>query len=150
MGGNDSLVGGDAADLLDGGDGDDLLIGGEGADLLIGGEGQNTYDLTDIDNAEDTVVLDQSALAGLDPDAIIGFGSEDVVDLTELVSIGPGDNVADYVRLNPGNSTQLQVDADGTAGSDDWVTVATFDVPQTPSTIKILYEDDGSDNSGTV
>ena len=91
-----------------------------------------------------------ASVAGLDPDAIIGFGSEDVVDLTELVSIGPGDNVADYVRLNPGNSTQLQVDADGTAGSEDWVTVATFDVPQTPSTIKILYEDDGSDNSGTV
>ncbi|SEB75124.1 VCBS repeat-containing protein [Nitratireductor aquibiodomus] len=151
--GNDSgstLLGMGGDDALIGGDGDDLLIGGEGADLLIGGEGQNTYDLTDIDNAEDTVVLDQSALAGLDPDAIIGFGSEDVVDLTELVSIGPGDNVADYVRLNPGNSTQLQVDADGTAGSEDWVTVATFDVPQTPSTIKILYEDDGSDNSGTV
>ncbi|WP_292899053.1 beta strand repeat-containing protein, partial [Nitratireductor sp.] len=151
--GNDSgstLLGMGGDDALIGGAGDDELIGGEGADLLIGGEGQDTYLLADIDDAEDTVVIDQSALAALDPDAIIGFGSEDVVDLTELVAIGPGENVADYVRLNPGNTTELQVDADGTAGSENWVTVATFDVPQTPSTIKILYEDDGSDNSGTV
>ncbi|MAS12744.1 MAG: hypothetical protein CMH69_05530, partial [Nitratireductor sp.] len=148
--GGSTLLGMGGNDVLVGGVGDDELIGGEGADLLIGGEGRDTYVLTDIDNAEDTVVIDQSALAALDPDAIIGFGSEDVVDLTELVAVGPGENVADYVRLNPGNSAQLQVDADGTAGSEDWVTVATFDVPQTPSTIKILYEDDGSDNSGTV
>ncbi len=152
MGGDDSLVGGDAADLLDGGDGDDLLIGGDGADVLIGGEGQNTYDLTDTDGAIDTVVLDPSALTGMNPDEIIGFSSEDVVDLTELVSLSTtsGENVGDFVRLNPGDGKELQVDADGTAGGDDWVTVATFDVPQTPASIKILYDDDGSDTSGTV
>ncbi|MGI3125431.1 DUF5801 repeats-in-toxin domain-containing protein [Nitratireductor sp. PBL-C9] len=152
MGGDDSLVGGDAADLLDGGEGDDLLIGGDGADVLIGGEGQNTYDLTDTDNAVDTVVLDPSALTGMNPDEIIGFSSEDVVDLTELVSLSTtsGENVGDFVRLNPGDGKELQVDADGTAGGDDWVTVATFDVPQTPASIKILYDDDGSDTSGTV
>ncbi len=152
MGGDDSLVGGDAADLLDGGEGDDLLIGGDGADVLIGGEGQNTYDLTDTDGAIDTVVLDPSALTGMNPDEIIGFSSEDVVDLTELVSLSTtsGENVGDFVRLNPGDGKELQVDADGTAGGDDWVTVATFDVPQTPASIKILYDDDGSDTSGTV
>ncbi|MBN7775103.1 VWA domain-containing protein [Nitratireductor aquimarinus] len=156
MGGDDSLVGGDAADLLDGGEGDDLLIGGDGADVLIGGEGQNTYDLTDTDNAIDKLVLDPSALTGMNLDEIIGFSSEDVVDLTELVSLSTtsGDDVGDFVRLNPGDGievkAELQVDADGTAGGDDWVTVATFDVPHTPASIKILYDDDGTDTLDTV
>ncbi|WP_113152805.1 DUF5801 repeats-in-toxin domain-containing protein [Nitratireductor sp. OM-1] len=151
MGGDDSLVGGDAVDLLDGGEGDDLLIGGDGADVLTGGEGQNTYDLTDTDGAIDTVVLDPSALTGMNPDEIIGFSSEDVVDLSELVSLSttPGDSIGDFVRLNPGDGKELQVDADGTAGGDDWVTVATFDV-QPPASITILYKDDnGSDTSST-
>ncbi|MBN7756657.1 VWA domain-containing protein [Nitratireductor aquimarinus] len=145
------LVGGDAADLLDGGEGDDFLIGGDGADVLIGGEGQNTYDLTDTDGAIDTVVLDPSALTGMNPDEIIGFSSEDVVDISELVSLSttPDDSIGDFVRLNPGDGKELQVDADGTAGGDDWVTVATFDV-QPPASITILYKDDnGSDTSGT-
>ncbi|MBN7763057.1 VCBS domain-containing protein, partial [Nitratireductor aquibiodomus] len=149
---NDQISGGAGDDIINGGGGADLLIGGEGDDLLIGGEGQNTYDLTDTDGAIDTVVLDPSALTGMNPDEIIGFSSEDVVDLTELVSLSTtsGENVGDFVRLNPGDGKELQVDADGTAGGDDWVTVATFDVPQTPASIKILYDDDGSDTSGTV
>ncbi|MDV2967477.1 hypothetical protein RZ532_15920, partial [Nitratireductor aquimarinus] len=145
-----TISGTTGSDYLVGGPDDDLLIGGDGADVLIGGEGQNTYDLTDTDNAVDTVVLDPSALTGMNPDEIIGFSSEDVVDLTELVSLSTGDNIGDFVRLNPGDGKELQVDADGTAGGDDWVTVATFDV-QPPASIKILYEDDnGSDTSGTV
>jgi len=150
--GDDLLAGLAGNDVLYGFGGNDLLIGGEGADTLYGGIGENTYDLTDTDGAIDTVVLDPSALTGMNPDEIIGFSSEDVVDLTELVSLSTtsGENVGDFVRLNPGDGKELQVDADGTAGGDDWVTVATFDVPQTPASIKILYDDDGSDTSGTV
>ncbi|MDV2968896.1 hypothetical protein RZ532_23250, partial [Nitratireductor aquimarinus] len=148
--GDDLLAGLAGNDVLYGFGGNDLLIGGEGADTLYGGIGENTYDLTDTDGAIDTVVLDPSALTGMNPDEIIGFSSEDVVDLTELVSLSTGDNIGDFVRLNPGDGKELQVDADGTAGGDDWVTVATFDV-QPPASIKILYEDDnGSDTSGTV
>ena len=40
--GNDSLIGGQLADLLDGGEGNDALIGGDGADTLIGGIGNDT------------------------------------------------------------------------------------------------------------
>ncbi len=150
--GDDLLAGLAGNDVLYGFGGNDLLIGGEGADTLYGGIGENTYDLTDTDGAIDTVVLDPSALTGMNPDEIIGFSSEDVVDLTELVSLSTtsGENVGDFVRFNPGDGKELQVDADGTAGGDDWVTVATFDVPQTPASIKILYDDDGSDTSGTV
>ncbi|MBN8243045.1 hypothetical protein JF546_08500 [Nitratireductor aquimarinus] len=150
--GDDLLAGLAGNDVLYGFGGNDLPIGGEGADTLYGGIGENTYDLTDTDGAIDTVVLDPSALTGMNPDEIIGFSSEDVVDLTELVSLSTtsGENVGDFVRLNPGDGKELQVDADGTAGGDDWVTVATFDVPQTPASIKILYDDDGSDTSGTV
>ncbi|MBN7761838.1 cadherin-like domain-containing protein [Nitratireductor aquibiodomus] len=149
--GIEGIIGGSGDDALIGDGTDNYLAGGEGADTLYGGIGENTYDLTDTDNAIDKVVLDPSALTGLDPDEIIGFSSEDVVDLTELVSLSttPGDSIGDFVRLNPGDGKELQVDADGTDGGDDWVTVATFDV-QPPASITILYKDDnGSDTSGT-
>lgn len=42
LAGNDTLSGGNLADLLDGGAGDDSLLGGDGNDTLIGGEGNDT------------------------------------------------------------------------------------------------------------
>ncbi|NRG16409.1 hypothetical protein HPQ64_01750, partial [Rhizobiales bacterium] len=145
---DDTLTGDGGDNVLAGGAGSDLLVGGDGADLLIGGSGANTYNLSDTDDAVDTVVIDKSALAGIDPDDIVGYGAEDVVDLTELVSASAGDDVNDYVRLNPGNDQELQVDADGAANGENWVTVATFDV--TPASVNILYDEDGSDKQGTV
>ncbi len=41
LAGNDTLVGGSAADFLYGRDGDDVLLGGAGADLLDGGAGRD-------------------------------------------------------------------------------------------------------------
>ena len=42
-GGNDTLVGGAAADRLDGGDGNDVAVGGPGADQFFGGSGSDTF-----------------------------------------------------------------------------------------------------------
>jgi hypothetical protein len=42
--GNDTLIGGPAADRLYGGDGNDRLVGGEGADSLYGGVGNDSLD----------------------------------------------------------------------------------------------------------
>ncbi|MCR4268053.1 hypothetical protein NUU27_17900, partial [Nitratireductor sp. ZSWI3] len=142
----DTLQGNAGANTLIGLDGDDLLIGGEGADVLIGGTGENTYNLTDTDNAVDTVVIDPAALSNLNPEEIIGFGSEDVVDLTELFTVGAGEDLSDYAQMSGNN---LEVDADGASGPGTWETVAHFDVaPVSP--VNILYNEDGSDEPGTV
>ncbi|GAB5438395.1 CHRD domain-containing protein [Falsiruegeria mediterranea] len=47
LGGNDTLLAGDADDRLEGGDGDDRLDGGLGADTLIGGAGNDLYFLSE-------------------------------------------------------------------------------------------------------
>ncbi|WP_143087934.1 DUF5801 repeats-in-toxin domain-containing protein [Nitratireductor indicus] len=149
--GDDLLAGLAGNDVLYGFGGNDLLIGGEGADTLYGGIGENTYDLTDNDNAVDTVVIDPAALSNLNPEEIIGFGSEDVVDLTELFTVDPNggtnvDQLSDFVRVDGNN---LQVDTDGGANGTNWVTVAHFDVTP-PASVNILYDEDGTDTSGSV
>lgn len=47
LGGNDTIVAGDANDRLEGGDGDDRLDGGLGADTLVGGAGNDLYFLSE-------------------------------------------------------------------------------------------------------
>ncbi|MBO9450061.1 CHRD domain-containing protein [Tropicibacter sp. R16_0] len=47
LGGNDTIVAGEANDRLEGGDGDDRLDGGLGADTLIGGAGNDVYVLNE-------------------------------------------------------------------------------------------------------
>ncbi|EKF20423.1 VWA domain-containing protein, partial [Nitratireductor pacificus] len=144
--GDDVIDGGAGNDIIFGQEGDDLLIGGEGADILYGGTGENTYDLTEAVAAIDTVVIDPAALTNLNPEEIIGFGAEDVVDLTELFTVGSGEDVSDYARMS---GSDLQVDADGASGPGTWETVAQFNVtPVNP--VNILYDDDGTDTPDTV
>lgn len=145
--GNDTITTGSDDDQISGGAGDDILTGGDGADLLIGGSGYNIYNMADSDNAVDTVVLDPSKLSGLDlPDLINDFGSEDVVDLTELFTVQAGEDLSEYAKMN---GSDLQVDADGVTGPQTWKTVAHFDVPPVTS-VKVLYDDDGTDTPGNV
>ncbi|MGB5215371.1 MAG: type I secretion C-terminal target domain-containing protein, partial [Anderseniella sp.] len=154
--GNDNLVGGSDDDVLTGGVGDDTMTGNDGSDLYIDGDGLNSFVLTDADNAIDTVLLTADVLDIGDPtDLISDFGVEDQVDLTELFTVVPTggsdvDNLDDFARLNPADKTELQVDADGGAndGDAEWVTIAAFDVAQT--SVSVIYDDDGSDNSGNV
>ena len=102
-----------------------------------------------VPDGEDVFVLDASALTDADiiEDYIL---SEDTVDLTAIVDVASGDangDVNSYVRLDNG---ELQVDVDGTAGTETWETVATFDT--TVVEVNILYDDAdaGSDQSGNI
>jgi len=73
--GEDSVVGGDAADLLYGNQGDDTLIGSGGSDRLFGGMGDDTITAQ---NSEDDA--DESALrirGGNDTDTIVVGGVVD-------------------------------------------------------------------------
>ncbi|MBN8244123.1 VWA domain-containing protein [Nitratireductor aquimarinus] len=144
--GDDVIDGGAGNDIIFGQEGDDLLTGGEGADILYGGTGKNTYDLTEAVADIDTVVIDSAVLTNLNPEEIIGFGAEDVVDLTELFTVGASEDVSDYARMSGSN---LEVDVDGASGAGSWETVAQFNVtPVNP--VKILYDDDGTDTPDTV
>ena len=68
--GNDTLFGNAGADQLDGGEGDDTLRGGMGSDLLIGGAGTNTLegglgdDTYRLSSGQDTLI--EAANAGTD------------------------------------------------------------------------------------
>ncbi len=50
-GGNDSVYGNEAANLIDTGAGNDFLLGGAGADTLIGGAGNDVYSIRLVDGA---------------------------------------------------------------------------------------------------
>lgn len=48
LGGDDTVTGSAAADVIYGGDGNDIIAGAGGADILIGGNGSNTFDFNSI------------------------------------------------------------------------------------------------------
>ena len=71
--GQDVLVGGDEDDRLEGLEGDDILIGGLGSDSLVGADGADRFVIQEISDS----LLSK-------PDTIIGFSSEDRIDLQAL------------------------------------------------------------------
>jgi len=147
--GNDTLNGGIGADILDGGSGNDILNGGAGADLLAGGAGVDTLNLGAADGVTDTVFFDATAFSGTDTinDFVIGL-SGDVVDLSELFTVGAAEDLADYAQMD---GTSLQVDVDG--GANSFVTIATITgfTDNGTNAVSILYDDNGTDNtSGTI
>ncbi len=108
-GGNDILTGGDGNDILWGGIGNDRLTGGAGNDTLFGGEGRDTF------------VFKEAGVADVDTikDYVFGSGSEDVVDLSDLLSGVTAGNFASKVQaVQQGANALLQVNQSGS-----WVDV---------------------------
>jgi Ca2+-binding RTX toxin-like protein len=116
--GDDSLIGRTGADSLFGNSGADLLDGGAGSDTLTGGSGKDTFvvgadqDLgTDVDHVTDFWV-------GTNPNS-------DVLDLSSVVNMGGGDDIADFVRTwDDGTDTHIEVSQNG---DGVWFEVALFD-----------------------
>ena len=93
----DTLIGGDGNDRLEGLEGDDVLIGGGGSDRLVGADGADRFVLRSVS---------ESTLAA--PDRIVGFASEDRLDLSALgLSI-------DQVQISGSAADGWLVTADGT------------------------------------
>ena len=69
----DRLLGSDSADRLESLEGDDILIGGDGSDQLVGGDGADRFVIE---------AISESTWAA--PDEIVGFSSDDRLDLTAL------------------------------------------------------------------
>jgi Ca2+-binding RTX toxin-like protein len=67
--GNDTLIGGSAADRLDGGTGNDQLTGNLGADTLIGGDGVDRL----VESGNTSFGLSNASLVGFQTDTIFTF-----------------------------------------------------------------------------
>lgn len=118
-GGDDLLIGSQGDDTLLGGEGNDLLRGGPGADFLDGGPGSDRFDFNRLDEVGDRI-------AGF---AAIPGG--DVLDIADLLASstsydgGLGGPLSDFVKIEPaGADGQLQIDADGSVGGPNWITLA--------------------------
>ena len=87
--GEDLLIGSETSDRLEALEGDDFLIGGAGSDQLIGGDGADHFILEMIsDSTWDN------------PDKIIGFSTDDRLDLSSL-NLGTG--AIQLEQLGPGS-----------------------------------------------
>lgn len=85
LAGNDTLTGGAGNDSLRGGLGDDSLNGGLGNDNLDGGLGADTFNLSA--GGVDTVrYLSVSESSGNKTDTFVGFGADDKLDLTGILT----------------------------------------------------------------
>lgn len=125
QGGDDTLIGGSAADTLQGGDGNDLLYGNGGDDLLLGGtgndriwggdgndtmHGEEGHDFLDGGNGNDSVwggvgndtlhggAGNDNIYGGLDSDALYGGAGDDWLE---------GGDGKDRLEGGDGNDTLL-------------------------------------------
>lgn len=129
--GNDTLIGGDAADVLYGGDGDDILRGGAGNDRLLGEEGVDQLfgndgaDRLEGGGGDDLLRGGAGAdylLGGLGSDRVYGDDGDDQLvggEDRDYLYGGLGDDILrggdtrDYLYGNEGNDQLF-----GDAGSD--------------------------------
>lgn len=115
--GNDELIGGDGDDILDGSSGNDILVGGQGNDTMTGGHGADNFLFTSfggLDTITDFTVRGSAAdKIVLAKDLFNGFTGLTVAELFE----------DGFLRTQAGSGvTSLQVDLDGEADDDVFVT----------------------------
>ncbi|MBT8168344.1 cadherin-like domain-containing protein [Falsiruegeria litorea] len=102
-----------------GGNGNDVLIGGAGADTLEGGGGTDVFTITDLGSAD--VILDFE-----EPVGFISPIGIDQIDLTSVVTLTLGEDLADHVGYDNSNgelavdgSLAATVNADGGGFADE-------------------------------
>jgi len=110
-----NLTGNEFAQTLIGNTGANVLEGKGGADILYGNKGNDRFVLSN-----DAVTSPGAA----NIDAIMDYAAGDLVDVTQILAVAPGTNVATGGYLRVTTSGLIQVDLDG--GGDDWVTLSTI------------------------
>ena len=103
-----NLTGNDFAQALVGNAGANVLDGKGGADTLTGGGGKDVFLLG----------------PGTGIDRISDYAKGEIVDVTRLLSVATGTNVATGGYLRVTRDGQIQLDSDG--GADEWVTLSTI------------------------
>lgn len=126
--GNDTLIGGTAADSLNGGSGNDNITGGVGADIMNGGEGNDTF--------------------------TFGITATDVV-AGETINAGSGTQDAIFVNTNSTNFSNLTTATLATAGGIEIIRVtsgltATFTAAQVTGQTLTLQGTAAAGNSTVV
>ena len=145
---NDTLYGDEGNDMLSGNKGDDTLYAGAGNDLLHGNDGNDTLyagagtDTLYGDNGNDTLVASTGVATltgsggadvfrftavGAAVDVVSDFHASisDKIDISDVISFSPGDNLLDFVHATrAGSNTMLSVDADGAANGANFVNLA--------------------------
>ena len=150
LGGDDTLRGEAGDDTLYGGDGNDTIDGGTGRNTVSGGAGNDVFDFRSGENA----LLDK--LADLNGDSIVGFGSDDGIDVQGALIGRAALNIArtaDGVTIAVGGSS-FKMTGDFSGGDfmtvargagDDAHTTVTF-VPFLPSLSEGVRVDNASIN----
>jgi phospholipase/lecithinase/hemolysin len=110
-----NLTGNEFAQTLIGNTGANVLEGKGGADILYGNKGNDRFVLSN------TAVTSPGAA---NIDAIMDYAAGDLVDVTQILAVSPGTNVAPGGYLRVTTSGLVQVDLDG--GGDDWITLSTI------------------------
>ncbi|KQY67684.1 hypothetical protein ASD52_34275 [Ensifer sp. Root142] len=142
---NDSITGSTSNDQLYGGGGLDTIRGGTGSDTMTGGAGGDTF-----------VIGSDSVQLSID-DVITDYyyGEGDTVDLSDLLGNLPsGTNLdGNFVQVvQDGQSANLQVDTDGSAGNaSGWHTVAVLeDFQVSTEVVKVLFNENGAPKTQDV
>ena len=105
-----NLTGNALGQSLYGNAGANVLSGNGGADYLSGGAGNDVFVLANPNGGGIAAIAD--------------YAAGDVVDVTQVLSVGAGTNVISggYLKITAGG--QIQVDQNG--GGDQWVTLSTI------------------------
>lgn len=108
-----NLTGNEYGQTLVGNAGSNILEGKGGADVLTGGAGKDVFVLSG-------APITNPGSANVD--RITDYGSGDVVDISQVLSVAAGTNVVSggYVRVTTGGL--VQVDVDG--GGNNWVSLS--------------------------
>ena len=110
-----NLTGNEFAQTIVGNRGDNVIEGKEGADVLTGGAGKDVFILS-------KAAVTNPGAANID--RITDYGVGDVVDISQILSVGAGTNIigGGFVRVT--TSGLIQVDLDG--GGNNWVTLSSI------------------------
>ena len=104
--GNDTLIGGAAADRIDGGNGNDRISGGAGANTLFGGDGTDRV----VETSNATIFsVSNSAVTGIETERIYSIEQAELTGGVSANTISVASNFTGPVTLNggAGNDTLL-------------------------------------------
>ena len=121
--GNDTINGNGGADEINGGSGNDTIQGGSEADYIQGGAGNdllygNTISAVTSGYADTFIWTDGDQGTTTTPatDIVYGFGSNDVISLTDLFSrsADTGTELLSYIDVVTGTNSTLYINTSGT------------------------------------
>ncbi|MEJ0078058.1 MAG: type I secretion C-terminal target domain-containing protein [Alphaproteobacteria bacterium] len=146
--GDNAITGGAGSDTLIGFAGNDILNGLGGADVLIGGTGADTFILTWAS------VSDSHSGAGFDhivdydgSSGAFDAAEGDRIDLSQILQgpYGGGQPLGALVRVvQAGDGALLEVDTDGTANGESWLTIARLEGVRFGDTVTVDLTGAGS------